>query len=89
MKSTLILTGAALAAAQYFPGQPSCATPCLSVAITQVGCQLNDISCQCGPTQASIGSAALGCLLSACTNPSDLFAAQSAGSAVCSSFSAG
>ncbi|KAK9781549.1 hypothetical protein SCAR479_01420 [Seiridium cardinale] len=88
MKSILLLTGVTIGAAQYFPGQPSCAIPCLTSAITQAGCNLNDIACPCGPTQAAIGAAAAGCLIGAC-NATELAQAQSAGSAVCSSLSAG
>ncbi|KAK9419440.1 hypothetical protein SUNI508_07415 [Seiridium unicorne] len=88
MKSILLLTGVTIGAAQYFPGQPSCAIPCLTSAIAQAGCNLNDIACPCGPTQAAIGAAAAGCLIGAC-NATELAQAQSAGSAVCSSLSAG
>ncbi|KAI0118345.1 hypothetical protein GGR51DRAFT_213019 [Nemania sp. FL0031] len=94
MKSILILSAAALVYAQadstgYFPGEPSCALPCLSSAITEAGCQLSDIACQCGPTQSVIGSRVAGCILSSCTNPTDIGAAANAGQAVCSSFFAG
>ncbi|KAH7037583.1 uncharacterized protein B0I36DRAFT_314374 [Microdochium trichocladiopsis] len=88
MHYALILAIASTAAAQYFPNQPSCAIPCLSSAISAVGCPATDISCQCGPTQAAIGAAAAGCLLTKC-NLSEVSQAQSAGVAVCSSFSAG
>ncbi|KAI0877944.1 hypothetical protein GGS24DRAFT_65878 [Hypoxylon argillaceum] len=94
MKSFLILGAVALVYAQadstgYFPGEPSCALPCLSSAITEAGCQLSDIACQCGPTQAAIAGRVGGCLLSSCTDPTDLGAAVNAGQAVCSSFLAG
>ncbi|KAF7520853.1 hypothetical protein G7054_g12660 [Neopestalotiopsis clavispora] len=88
MKSAIILVGAAMAVAQNFSGQPSCATSCLSAAITGAGCALDDSACQCGPTQSAIASSALGCLLGACTAPADLIQAQSAGSAACAAYSA-
>lgn len=88
MKSAIILAGAALAAAQNFSGQPSCATSCLSAAITGAGCSLDDAACQCGPTQSAIAASAAPCLLGACP-ASDLFVAQSAGSAACAAYSAG
>ncbi|ETS77808.1 hypothetical protein PFICI_09870 [Pestalotiopsis fici W106-1] len=87
MKSALILVGAALAVAQNFSGQPSCATSCLSVAITGAGCALDDAACQCGPTQASIAASAAPCLLTACP-VTDLSQAQSAGAAACAAYSA-
>ncbi|KAI0968836.1 hypothetical protein F4678DRAFT_464024 [Xylaria arbuscula] len=94
MKLFLLTVAAALANAQadstgYFPGEPSCALPCLSSAITAAGCQLSDIACQCGPTQSVIAEKVGGCILSSCTNPSELGAAVNAGQAVCSSFFAG
>ncbi|KAI0405507.1 hypothetical protein F4802DRAFT_597065 [Xylaria palmicola] len=93
-KPSLIMGAAALVHAQadstgYFPGEPSCALPCLSSAITAAGCQLSDIGCQCGPTQGAIATLAGGCILSSCTDPTDLGAAITAGQAVCSSFFAG
>ncbi|KAI8951818.1 hypothetical protein F4801DRAFT_543648 [Xylaria longipes] len=94
MKSFLIIGAAALVYAQadstgYFPGEPSCALPCLSSAITAAGCQLSDIACQCGPTQSVIANKVGGCILSSCTNPTELGDAINAGQAVCSSFLAG
>ncbi|KAI0439450.1 hypothetical protein F4803DRAFT_531245 [Xylaria telfairii] len=94
MKSFLIIGAAALVYAQadstgYFPGEPSCALPCLSSAITAAGCQLSDISCQCGPTQTVIAGKVAGCIISSCTQASDFAAAVDAGQAVCSSFLAG
>ncbi|KAI1352678.1 hypothetical protein F5Y01DRAFT_87601 [Xylaria sp. FL0043] len=94
MKLFQVLGAAALVSAQadstgYFPGEPSCALPCLSSAITAAGCELSDIACQCGPTQAAIAAKVGGCILSSCTNPTDLGAAVNAGEAVCSSFLAG
>ncbi|KAI1734791.1 hypothetical protein F4680DRAFT_436975 [Xylaria scruposa] len=93
MKLFPIFGAAAVAYAQadstgYFPGEPSCAIPCLSSAIVAAGCQLSDIGCQCGPTKSVIAGNVAGCLISGC-NPTDLGAAQSAGEAVCSSFFAG
>ncbi|KAI1323264.1 hypothetical protein F5Y16DRAFT_403571 [Xylariaceae sp. FL0255] len=96
MKSIYIYTsvaGAALISAQapstgYFPGQPTCALPCLSSAIPEAGCSLSDIGCLCGPTQSAVESMAESCLLFNC-NPIELGQAISAGDAVCSSFSAG
>ncbi|KAI0393362.1 hypothetical protein F5Y17DRAFT_458935 [Xylariaceae sp. FL0594] len=94
MKSFMISMGlAALVNAQadstgYFPGEPSCALPCLSSAITAAGCQLSDIACQCGPTQTAIAGKVAGCLLTSCDSK-NLSQAMSAGLAVCSSFHAG
>ncbi|ORY67330.1 uncharacterized protein BCR38DRAFT_407313 [Pseudomassariella vexata] len=91
MKPTLLLVAAGLAVAQnggYFPGEPDCAIPCLTSAISKAGCALSDISCQCGPTQSVIGMNAAGCLTGACS-ADELQQALSAGLAVCSSFSAG
>ncbi|KAI0475968.1 hypothetical protein GGR56DRAFT_693132 [Xylariaceae sp. FL0804] len=94
MKSVLLLiAAAALAIAQdttgYFPGIPSCAIPCLTSAISEAGCQLSDISCQCGPTQTVIAGDAAPCLLSECSAGSLVAQAASAGRAVCSSYRAG
>ncbi|GAW16405.1 hypothetical protein ANO14919_058310 [Xylariales sp. No.14919] len=94
MKLLLALAPAALVYAQadstgYFPGEPSCALPCLSSAITAAGCELSDIACQCGPTQSVIAQNVGGCIFSSCTDPADLGAAVNAGQAVCSSFLAG
>ncbi|KAI0522213.1 hypothetical protein F5B22DRAFT_464608 [Xylaria bambusicola] len=95
MKLFLTIAGAAaLVHAQadstgYFPGEPSCALPCLSSAITAAGCALSDIGCQCGPTQSVIANKVGGCILSSCTDPTELGAAINAGQAVCSSFLAG
>ncbi|KAF3015926.1 hypothetical protein E8E14_011508 [Neopestalotiopsis sp. 37M] len=87
MKSAIILVGAAMAVAQNFSGQPSCATSCLSAAITGAGCALDDSACQCGPTQSAIAASAGVCLLGACP-ASDLIQAQSAGAAACAAYSA-
>ncbi|KAF2963403.1 hypothetical protein GQX73_g10164 [Xylaria multiplex] len=94
MKLFLVLGAVALVHGQadstgYFPGEPSCALPCLSSAIPAAGCQLSDIGCQCGPTQSAIASRIQGCIISSCTNPTDLGQAVNAGQAVCSSFFAG
>jgi len=59
---------------------------CLASAILEVGCQLNDPACQCGPSQLAIETAVVQCLLGACSS-SDLAAAISAGEAACSAFS--
>ncbi|KAI0201705.1 hypothetical protein F4808DRAFT_95915 [Astrocystis sublimbata] len=94
MKLFVLLTTAAVVCAQadstgYFPGEPSCAIPCLTSAITAAGCQLSDIVCQCGPTQSVIANKVGSCILTSCTNPAELGDAINAGQAVCSSFSAG
>ncbi|KAI1199090.1 hypothetical protein F5X97DRAFT_322720 [Nemania serpens] len=73
----------------YFAGEPSCALPCLTSAITAAGCQLSDIACQCGPTQSVIANKIGGCILRSCTDPTALGDAINAGQAVCSSFLAG
>ncbi|KAH9988478.1 hypothetical protein F4779DRAFT_610975 [Xylariaceae sp. FL0662B] len=89
MKSTLILlaTAASLATAADFEGQPPCATPCLSSAIVEAGCDINDSGCQCGPTQSAIAQYAAPCLIGAC-DMNELQQAQSAGAAACSKYSA-
>ncbi|KAI0551426.1 hypothetical protein F4679DRAFT_539204 [Xylaria curta] len=94
MKLLPIFGAAAVVYAQadstgYFPGEPSCAVSALSSAIVAAGCPLSDIGCQCGPTQSVIADKVGGCILSSCTNPTDLGAAINAGEAVCSSFFAG
>ncbi|KAI0428235.1 hypothetical protein F5Y09DRAFT_7403 [Xylaria sp. FL1042] len=94
MKFLLVAGAAALVSAQadstgYFPGEPSCALPCLSSAITEAGCALSDIACQCGPTQSVIAANVGGCIFASCPDPTDLGAAVNAGQAVCSSFLAG
>ncbi|KAI1184872.1 hypothetical protein F5B17DRAFT_410230 [Nemania serpens] len=94
MKSFFILGAAALVYAQadstgYFVGEPSCALPCLSSAITAAGCQLSDLACQCGPTQSVVANRIGGCILRSCTKPTERGDAMNAGQAVCSSFLAG
>ncbi|KAI1814573.1 hypothetical protein GGS20DRAFT_547943 [Poronia punctata] len=94
MKTFMIIMGVtALVSAQadstgYFPDQPSCAIPCLTSAVAAAGCELSDIACQCGPTQAAIGSRVGPCLLGDCSG-GELGQAIAAGQAVCSSFRAG
>ncbi|TGJ81159.1 hypothetical protein E0Z10_g7617 [Xylaria hypoxylon] len=94
MKLFLVLGGVALVYAQadstgYFPGEPSCAIPCLTSAIAAAGCQLSDIGCQCGPTQSVIANKVEGCIFTSCTDPAELGEAANAGLAICSSFLAG
>ncbi|KAJ9129962.1 hypothetical protein NKR19_g10101 [Coniochaeta hoffmannii] len=88
MKAALVLAIASLAAAQNLSGEPACATSCLSSAISRAGCDLNDQACQCGPTQAAIGSFAAPCLIGACA-ASDLGVAASVGSRLCAEYSSG
>ncbi|KAI1263760.1 hypothetical protein F5Y18DRAFT_115704 [Xylariaceae sp. FL1019] len=95
MKSSLLVTlsSGALVLADapstgYFPGQPSCALPCLSSAISEVKCALSDIGCLCGTKYTAIETMAANCVITGCA-PTALAQAQSAGAAVCSSFSAG
>ncbi|KAI0154267.1 hypothetical protein GGR57DRAFT_121163 [Xylariaceae sp. FL1272] len=95
MKSSILVSlgSAALVFADapstgYFPGQPSCALPCLTSAISMVDCALSDIGCLCGTKYTAIETNAAGCILTGCA-PTALAQAQSAGEAVCSSFSAG
>lgn len=59
----------------------------MSSAISAGGCSIADLACQCGPSDAAIGSIAAPCLLSACVF-SDISRAQSAGASVCSAYSA-
>ncbi|KAI1820471.1 hypothetical protein F4861DRAFT_533679 [Xylaria intraflava] len=94
MRSFLILGAAALVYAQadstgYLPGEPSCAVPCLTSAIAAAGCQLSDLSCQCGPTKSAIADKVSGCLIEACSNSADIGSAINVGEAICSSFLAG
>ncbi|KAK8008492.1 CFEM domain-containing protein [Apiospora marii] len=90
MKAVLILASAALAAAQgYFVGEPDCAIPCLTDAISKVGCAAGDISCQCSPaTQSSLAPIVAPCLTSKCSSK-ELGQALQAGNDICSSFAAG
>jgi len=76
-----------LASAQNFAGEPSCAIPCLTSAISVAGCQPNDEGCQCGSGFSSIQNVVATCLLSAC-NQSDLQRAASVGLGLCSAYSA-
>ncbi|KAH9889183.1 hypothetical protein F4778DRAFT_394526 [Xylariomycetidae sp. FL2044] len=90
MKKSMILATAAavLSLAQDFGGQPSCAIPCLTSAISAAGCQLTDVACQCNQGKAAIADRAATCIPGKC-NVSELLQASSAGEAVCSSFAAG
>ncbi|PMD18394.1 hypothetical protein NA56DRAFT_661335 [Hyaloscypha hepaticicola] len=46
---------------------PSCGVPCISSAVSLVGCAITDFACQCSSSQyAAINSAAQGCVLSNC-----------------------
>ncbi|KAJ1327377.1 cell wall integrity and stress response component [Microdochium nivale] len=75
------------AQAQGIPGLPTCATACLSSGFAQAGCSSNDLACQCGDISAAAGTATGSCLLAAC-DVVDIFQAQNALEAMCSSFSA-
>ncbi|KAK8016509.1 hypothetical protein PG993_014698 [Apiospora rasikravindrae] len=90
MKAVLILATAALAAAQgYFVGEPDCAIPCLTDAISKVGCAAGDIKCQCSSdTQTALVPLVGPCLQSKCS-AKELGQALQAGTDICSSFSAG
>ncbi|KAK8072574.1 hypothetical protein PG996_005922 [Apiospora saccharicola] len=90
MKAVLILASAALVAAQgYFVGEPDCAIPCLTDAISKVGCAAGDISCQCSPaTQSALVPLVAPCLTSKCSSK-ELSQALQAGNDICSSFAAG
>lgn len=57
-------------------------TPCLTPAISAVCTPATDTACACA-SQSAIGAQAAPCLLSACTDPADLIAAESAGAAQC------
>jgi len=89
MKTTLLFLAAlsSFVAAQNLPGEPPCATACLSSAIDKV-CQPSDVACQCGPAgQSSIAGLVAPCLLSACgTIPGALETAQAVGSQLCSEY---
>ncbi|KAI1485529.1 hypothetical protein F5X96DRAFT_690439 [Biscogniauxia mediterranea] len=73
---------------ENFPGQPSCAIPCLASAIPVAGCAVSDVACQCGPARSSaIGGLVLGCFTSRCSGAGEIDRAVSAGAAACRSFS--
>ncbi|KAH6715782.1 hypothetical protein DL95DRAFT_389736 [Leptodontidium sp. 2 PMI_412] len=87
MKTAILLSAVlGLAAAQNLSGQPACASPCLSSAITAVGCALNDQGCQCGTGKSSIQIAVATCLIAGCS-PSDLALAQKVGNELCLAYS--
>ncbi|KAH7317868.1 hypothetical protein BKA65DRAFT_109299 [Rhexocercosporidium sp. MPI-PUGE-AT-0058] len=87
MKTTILLSAVlGLATAQNLSGQPACASPCLSSAITAVGCALNDQGCQCGTGKASLQIAVATCLIAGCS-PSDLALAQQVGNQLCLAYS--
>jgi len=84
--SAVVMAVAGFVSGQNFNGEPSCAIPCLTSAISVAGCALTDQACQCGSAQAAIKTAITPCLLSACS-PGDLNSAASAGYALCSAYS--
>ncbi|KAM3087031.1 hypothetical protein ACMFMG_001141 [Clarireedia jacksonii] len=91
MKCSLIklLVSVPLISAIDFPGLPSCASSCLSSAITAgTHCNIEDPRCQCqAASQSAIQTTAIPCLLTACPQ-SALQAAVSAGGQLCAAFSA-
>ena len=88
MKSVLALAAvAALVSAQNLGGQPACALPCLAKAIPQTSCAMADSACLCRPDiQAQLAPLVAGCLVTACTDASDLLKAQAAGAAACAAY---
>ncbi|PQE10599.1 CFEM domain-containing protein [Rutstroemia sp. NJR-2017a WRK4] len=80
---TLLVSGT-LVTAIDFPDLPSCASSCLSSAITAgAHCNIEDSVCQCSSaSQAAIQTTAIPCLLTACPQ-SDLQIAVSAGQGLC------
>ncbi|ESZ94477.1 hypothetical protein SBOR_5125 [Sclerotinia borealis F-4128] len=93
MKFSIIALAAAATtvSAAEFPGQPACASPCISQAITQGSpCNIEDVGCQCDASnRAGISTAIIPCILSACTGAGELQQASEAGPSRCSLFSAG
>ncbi|KAA8570026.1 hypothetical protein EYC84_002363 [Monilinia fructicola] len=89
--SILSLAAAAtLVSAVEFAGQPACASPCISQAISQgTNCNIEDIGCQCDPANlAGISTAVIPCIVTACTGAGELQQASEAGPSQCSIFSA-
>lgn len=84
MKATFVaLLAASLVSAQNFDGIPECAQECLSEAIPDAGCDLDDTACQClESTQARLRSLAAPCFLREC-EPQEIIEAQRAGAAAC------
>ncbi|KAB8298808.1 hypothetical protein EYC80_000978 [Monilinia laxa] len=79
-----------LVSAVEFAGQPACASPCISQAISQgTNCDIEDIGCQCDPANlAGISTAVIPCIITACTGAGELQQASEAGPSQCSIFSA-
>ncbi|ROV90984.1 hypothetical protein VSDG_07681 [Cytospora chrysosperma] len=74
MKSIIVLSIAAVAAAHLAPRQtdctataaiPSCGVPCITSAASAIGCGTVDYACQC-TSSAELQSSAQACVLSAC-----------------------
>ncbi|QSZ32458.1 hypothetical protein DSL72_002032 [Monilinia vaccinii-corymbosi] len=89
--SILALAAAAtFVTAIEFPGQPACASPCLSQAISKgTNCNIEDVACQCNPANGpGLSINAIPCLLSACTGAGELSQASKAGPSLCSIFAA-
>ncbi|KAK3365426.1 hypothetical protein B0H63DRAFT_516352 [Podospora didyma] len=65
MKSALplVATVAGVVVAQDITGIPSCATNCISSAISAANCATTDLSCQCSSQAEVIGAAPAPCLL--------------------------
>ncbi|RDL31532.1 uncharacterized protein BP5553_09741 [Venustampulla echinocandica] len=91
MKTTsfalVVAAAASIVSAQDLSGEPACAIPCLTSAISKVGCGLTDQACQCGTGMAPIQTAVTPCLISNCS-PADLIIAASVGSKLCADYSA-
>ncbi|KAI9640051.1 hypothetical protein NHQ30_011615 [Ciborinia camelliae] len=89
--SVIVLTAAAtFVSAVEFPGQPACASPCISQAISEgTNCNIEDVGCQCESSNIDgITNAVIPCILSACTGSGELQQASQAGPSQCSLFSA-
>ncbi|CAD6446117.1 a259e408-dc24-49e8-b836-5a204fbb4068 [Sclerotinia trifoliorum] len=78
--SIILLAAATIISAAEFPGQPACASPCITQAISQgTNCDIEDLACQCQPSNlAGISTAIVPCILGSCTAPGELQQAQAA-----------
>lgn len=63
-------------------------SPCLSTALSAIGCAVTDLACACGPVQGDFPPEAVACIVAGC-QVSDLNTALTAIQSVCSVYSAG
>ncbi|KAF7896981.1 uncharacterized protein EAF01_009384 [Botrytis porri] len=82
MKFSLVLLAitVTLTSAAEFPGQPACASACISQAVAEgTNCDIEDTACQCQASNlAGISSAIVPCILGACTAAGEIQQAQNA-----------